>query len=450
MPGPAEITLLRAGLATFAALDRQGKAQFFDNVYRRLLLLSPKWNRRAVRLWYNNNSNDNPYGYRAPDQNGKYAKAIEAGELETIFEKLAGPMSYGEIREMAAKVNIPEGTLRDWRIRALQDRNWRPHLYKNDHLLSLSPQAQSELRTDIVQLARDGEYCPRARVASMARQKWLEQNPQNQGAQVDMPTFSPAWVAYYADKQKLSFKLGHPGRRPAPNDLEVATFIEQAQEIIASRPNKVFNMDETCWRIINGGLLKTACVRGQDNVRIHTVPSPKDGVTAIATISATGEKLPLWVIAKGTTDVCEHKYRTAPELQTAIRNRELEIVHSASGWTSQEIAIKYLGWLSHRVGPPLFLIWDQYSVHRDLLVLRTAREKEIEVLLVPAGQTGQLQPLDLNVFGPLKSMAGARATAALLKANPPKLNKVWAVKTLLECWNNTAEENVQKAFDQFR
>jgi hypothetical protein len=75
-------------------------------------------------------------------------------------------------------------------------------------------------------------------------------------------------------------------------------------------------MDETSWKFLNAGKT-TLAERGAEGVQCKFSVDEKVCATAIATVNAAGERLPLWVLAKGKTERSEHKYQEIEELEHA-------------------------------------------------------------------------------------------------------------------------------------
>ena len=57
--------------------------------------------------------------------------------------------------------------------------------------------------------------------------------------------------------------------------------------------------------------------------------------------------------------------------------------------------------LTYTNAEPAALILDQYSSHFTEPVLELAERLRIQIILVPAGQTSTLQPLDVGINGPM-------------------------------------------------
>jgi hypothetical protein len=123
----------------------------------------------------------------------------------------------------------------------------------------------------------------------------------------------------------------------------------------------------------------------------------KSGITLVVTVAAGGTKLPLYFIAKGTTEKCTEKLEV-PKPHRAD--------YSESGWMRGDVMINYLRKLivRHTKDVPCMLILDSYGAHICDEVRAYATKHKIELLVVPPCMTATLSPLDVGINGPLKSM----------------------------------------------
>ena len=101
-------------------------------------------------------------------------------------------------------------------------------------------------------------------------------------------------------------------------------------------------------------LIKYNNETGTDLLYINAIPQ---FTSAVASITASRCKLPLWIIAKGTTERC-HAQVGDPQGHL--------VTHSGNGWTTVETFGEYLMSLRERYpdGDPVYLVLDCYSVHR--------------------------------------------------------------------------------------
>jgi hypothetical protein len=143
-------------------------------------------------------------------------------------------------------------------------------------------------------------------------------------------------------------------------------------------------MDETTWRLIDPHAASIAQT-GAESVAAAFDGNPKECLTVIATISAAGERLPLWIICKGTTTRCEKRF--AEKFAKQIRKGELVLCHQCSGWTELAVARAYIEWLPRRCHGRMALISDLYSAHRCPETKTYAETVAPQLLFVPAGQT---------------------------------------------------------------
>ena len=73
--------------------------------------------------------------------------------------------------------------------------------------------------------------------------------------------------------------------------------------------------------------------------------------------------------------------------------------------TNDDVMVFYLRKIRELVGEPCALILDQYAAHVSETTKRTAEECNIRLVYIPVSGTDVYQPLDLRVFGALKSAA---------------------------------------------
>jgi hypothetical protein len=180
---------------------------------------------------------------------------------------------------------------------------------------------------------------------------------------------------------------------------------------------------------------------GSEAVACEFDGNVKECLTVLATIGAAGSKLPLRVICRGTTIRCEAELRH--HLVSEIHTAKLVITHQESGWTNRTVAGDYLWWLPDRVkGQRLCLLWDCFSAHGDEDVKSKAERAQIALEFVPAGLTGEWQPLDHRVFGSLKSRAKALFDEQWFWDDSIELTIATVVAFLLRAWDSVAQDEI--------
>lgn len=228
---------------------------------------------------------------------------------------------------------------------------------------------------------------------------------------------SQSWAYKFVTDHGLRFRKAHYEHRGAVKTRMIDIYLSELAGAIAQYgPDKVINMDETFVRNRNIPS-KILARKGQSDVKTlqEGKINLKEGTTYICTASMNPSiRLPFAIVAKGKTKVTERKYITAEP------NSDI-LLHSKSGWTTGEVMIKYLNWLSKEVmkNEEFALVLDVYSSHREESVKLEAARLKIKLIYVPACGTGTFQPLDRKIFGPLKQM---------LKKND-RLNKIPDDKT---------------------
>jgi hypothetical protein len=183
-------------------------------------------------------------------------------------------------------------------------------------------------------------------------------------------TASNQWRRGFMHRCGFSIRTPHPKRRPMVDDERRAAFVQGMIQILTTLPPAmVLNMDETSWKLINHQIGTVADI-GTEGISCLFDGDPKTCLTAIATISAAGEKLPLWIIAKGKTARCETRYHR--NCTRAIADGKLKVTHQPAGWVNSDVAKEYLKWLAESLGHPFVLLWDLFSAREQKPQLRSA------------------------------------------------------------------------------
>lgn len=370
--------------------------------------------------------------------------------LEPVFMILQRhDLPYGTMLELSERTNVPYETLRSWRKKLLVIKQWRPGLDKNKDKLIFTIEEERAIYHRIRGIIDAGGYMPIQMLQVFARTAYAQRPqdaPEEDGA-THMPAFSRSWCSGFLSRWRLSLRRAHTKRRPTIDDEKVCLFYNTIDMAFCqyTRPG-VVNVDETTWRVLMNGSL-TIARRGQENVECCFAAGEKEAITAICGITAAGDKLPVWIVCKGTTVACEQRFRESPHLRPYIANGRLVITHAENGWVNTTVACEYVNWLYRRKGEECFLLWDVFSAHRQEEVKDLARDLGIGMGFIPAGLTSRHQPLDKRIFGNLKSRARARFDAMYVRQEEEP-NMIVAVRILLEAWSAIEQDEVIKAWDE--
>ena len=98
---------------------------------------------------------------------------------------------------------------------------------------------------------------------------------------------------------------------------------------------------------------------------------------------------------------------------------------------------------------PLFIIVDSFSVHKAQSAMTLAAELNITLKLIPPGMTNLLQPLDLRIFGVLKSIGGAHLRRMVQESPYEKIGMKRAVSVLVRAWSQLSEETIRDSWSVY-
>ena len=141
-------------------------------------------------------------------------------------------------------------------------------------------------------------------------------------------------------------------------------------------------------------------------MKIKIQHDTKEALTTLASVTANGDRLPLYILAKGKIERCEiNQIR-------GVNCYEYKTDHSPSGWTTSAVMKRYLTWIrSHKdehhgaSDKTIHLILDVYRAQACQSVKDFAGSQKIHLHFIPAGYTPTLHPLDRKIFGALKAKA---------------------------------------------
>ena len=175
------------------------------------------------------------------------------------------------------------------------------------------------------------------------------------------------------------------------------------------------------------------------DVKVYIQGAQKEGLTVLASITASRCKLPLWIIAKGTTERC-HAQVGDPQGHL--------VTHSENGWTTVETFSEYLMSLRERYpdDDPVYLVLDCYSVHRTDEIRQLAKTLGIELIFIPPGLTDEYQPLDRAVFGVMKQHF-RQLWRKQYSQNPSEpFTRAKAVQLLVPAWERVSPSVLENAW----
>jgi hypothetical protein len=202
----------------------------------------------------------------------------------------------------------------------------------------------------------------------------------------------------------------------------------------------IVNGDETMW-LVCVVPRKTIRRKGEESVRINVDGYPKAGLTIMCTVNAKCEKLPLFIIAQGTTERCHNQLGIHPGFNYHVE-------HSKTGWMVQELVFSYFRFLRRQIpNGIIYLVFDQYPTHISQPAKALAERLNIQIIPIPKGATSQYQQLDRSVFGVMKNYAREKWDDLASRRLLPKQDKVFATALALEAWEKINQETIERGWD---
>ena len=366
-------------------------------------------------------------------------------EVQQLFAELAQiTLPFGRLTQISNETGIPYKTLQDWRSNLLKDPSYTPGYPRK----GISARVEREIEEEVANFLRR-EYIERNRYCPMALVKGRIEMLARERTGEDF-TAGRTYLKGFLKRHGLSLRVPHVRRRTAPNDEKVAEFLLDVDAVREQFPeNLIYNVDETCWRLINGSL-KTLAATGQEEVAVDSACNPKTDITVIAAVTKAGDRLPLYLLAKGKTPRCMDKYRNSPLLRRHFASHSLAIDYSRTGWSDRGVMTRYLAWLRHLAGDRLInVMWDVHASHRHADVRDWASEHDVGLTFIPAGQTGTWQPLDRRIFGSLKARATRILNESVIEESFEDHDMIRAISVLVRAWEEIGREEIQHAWSHF-
>ena len=302
--------------------------------------------------------------YRASKKNKSETQRVFEAIKDHAFDS---GLSIGDI---ARKYKIPRSTVYYWNSRLDHDSSYTPLESKcGRHLRVFTDEQEIELARRIrEQYIYKHVYFTNQDFRELAISYWNELN-------ISKPfNCSDGFITAFKKRHKFCSKRPHLKRRPKTEWKSEEAWKAEIRDLLRRDDvslDYVLNCDETSWRLFPNGLL-TWSEPGAENVSVTIDGDEKAAISVLATISANGHKMPLFIVAKGSTDRVE---------QSQLGNVGYHWrCHSPSGWMTSDIFGLYL---MHLTGTDLCLELSSLSLKCGsicfILVLRieqrNARER---------------------------------------------------------------------------
>lgn len=367
--------------------------------------------------------------------------------IDAIFRRFEESQEFGLVSELHRKYHIPVSTLARWRQKHAEDSEWRPYntsVHGLHHRIFSDAQEAAIKEFVFDNYIKPGIIFRNRDFPKIAMQAFLE----NFGDDDELKDFrcSGHFVRDFMRRQNISLRRAHVKRRPvrnqSPDDIE--KWVGEVKQLLATVPNdRVLNGNETGWKIAPNNL-HTWAESGSDNIQVKCQDDDKKSLTVMATVSASGTRLPLFVISKGATERSERSQ--IGDIYPHFTS------HSTASWMTTECFKEYLSMLreQYKGGEELYLILDSFSVHKSAAVQEFATGLNIHLMFIPAGMTDKLQPLDVRIFGVMKSIARSYLVREMQELADQKIGMPKAIQILVRSWEQLSSETITSAWSVYR
>ena len=216
------------------------------------------------------------------------------------------------------------------------------------------------------------------------------------------------WLNGFLARHKLSIRVPEAtsvARMVGFNRSKVSVFYKIYKEQLEKHnyaPQNIHNMDESGFGTVQKPT-KVVAQKGARTVGKATSAERGQLVTVICSMNATGSYTPpMFVFPR--KNLRESLMVGAPPGSVG----EL----SDSGWTNDQIFIKWLAHFASNVGcskeQRCLLILDGHGSHKTLAAINFCRENGIDMIALPPHCTHKMQPLDRTFFKPVRSAYNSR------------------------------------------
>ena len=217
------------------------------------------------------------------------------------------------------------------------------------------------------------------------------------------------WAVSFLKRLGYVKRKGTKAARKLPVDFEhqKSEFHRIINETVTKYqvpPQLIFNFDQTGLKIVPVSNW-TLEMEGSKQVDIIGLEDKRE-ITGLLGSTSDGCLLPPQILYQGKTDQCHAKYPFPSDW---------DVFHTESHWSNEQSMVRYIETVlvpyTDKVKEELDLpirqqsiaIFDVFRAHRCQEVLDALSKARIQHVFVPAGCTGELQPMDLSVNGELKA-----------------------------------------------
>uniref|UniRef100_A0A4W5MFY0 HTH CENPB-type domain-containing protein n=1 Tax=Hucho hucho TaxID=62062 RepID=A0A4W5MFY0_9TELE len=335
--------------------------------------------------------NERGHGKKGTTKRRQYSREA----LETAVEKVKAGMS---LREASRESGIPHTTL--------QDHKKNKYAFAPHPNLAITTEEEHSLISYVLWMADHAFPISRTVVKALAV-AIIKESGRSTVVNLERGLSDNWWSRFRARHPELSARVPDPLNRARVHGATPAAikgFFDVYEPIFVShglehKPHLIFNCDETGFADKLKSREKVLCQKGIYQQQQHTT---REHVTVHCCVSAAGESIPPFIIFHKCLPSTAYALEGPPKALYGV---------SPKGYMDAELFLKWLVFFVKHAPKerPLVLVVDHHKTHVSREVVKFCRENQVEVVCLPANTTHVLQPLDISVFGPLKTVLSRNA-----------------------------------------
>jgi hypothetical protein len=228
------------------------------------------------------------------------------------------------------------------------------------------------------------------------------------------------------------------------NPTNVSRFyrlLKKIKEVVG--PLFPYNVDESMLQLSD---LKAKLVVGiKGTEAVCRAPKNSDHITVIECVSSHGDIMPPTFIYNGKTITLDMYLDPEKEAEETL------VTATDSGWTSAEVFTEWMKAFlnftkTQRDKQKLLLLLDGHMSHLYPVALKEAREQNVIVVCFPSNCTQILQPLDVGIFGTVKT-AFRSEVERIMNESIDELSRYAATDAYMKARKRTlTKTTIKKAF----